>query len=235
MRVPYSQVSPPSISSEFPSAAQMRHQGSRPADQVEPRPLRPMDRGSTGRVALSIIMLLTAGCASFAELEKNAKVGAPVPPDTRSAVIYPTAIKPDAIKNVDGLTGAPQLFGRLLQDALKAKRPSWDTRLIEASDPVPDLSIAITTELLKIDGGSSGLRFWIGLGGAGAATSTVRVSVLDKTGKELASATISESSECPVGACVESNEAAVQRNLSSLAGDVAEFILDPARYVKKMR
>jgi uncharacterized protein DUF4410 len=97
------------------------------------------------------------------------------------------------------------------------------------------MSIAVTTKLVKIDGGSSGLRFWIGLGGAGAATSTVRVSVLDKTGNELARATISESSECPAGACVESNEAAVQRNLSSLAGDVAEFILDPAKYVKKMR
>jgi hypothetical protein len=184
---------------------------------------------------LLAVVMLSAGCVSFAELGKDAKVGAPVPADTRSVVIYPTAMEPDALKNVDALTGAPQLFGRLLQDALKAERPSWEIRPIGASDPVPDLSIAVTTELLKIDGGSSGLRFWIGIGGAGAATSSVRVSVRDKTGKELASATISESSECPVGACVESNEAAVQRNLSSLAEDVAEFILDPAKYVKKMR
>lgn len=181
---------------------------------------------------LLVVLMLSTACANVMEVGKDARVGAPVPPDTRSVVIYSTAMKPDAIKNVD-LIGAPQLFGRLLQDALKARRPSWDIRPIEVSDPVPDLSIAVTTELVNIDGGSSGLRFWIGLGGVGGATSTARVSVLDKRGKELAGATISESSECPFGGCVESNETAVQRNLSSLAADVAAFVLDPATFVKK--
>jgi hypothetical protein len=182
---------------------------------------------------LLAVVILFAGCVSFAELAKDADVRGPVPPNTRSVVIYPTVMEPAALTNADGLADAPQLFARLLRDALQEKRPSWDIRLIATRDPIPELAIAVTTELLKIDGGSAGLRFWIGLGGTGAAVSTVRVSVLDKTRKTLASARISESSECPVGACIESNESAIQRNLTSLAGEVAEFVLDPAEYVKK--
>jgi hypothetical protein len=184
---------------------------------------------------LFAVVMLSGGCASFAELAKGARVQAPVPADTRSVVIYPTAMKPGAVKNVDGLTGAPQLFARFLRDALQERRPSWSMTLVEARDPVPESSIAVTTELLEIDGGSANLRFWIGLGGAGAAVSTVQVTVRDKTGKELATAKISESSECPVGACIESNQAAVERNLRDLAGEAGQFVLDPAGYVKKMR
>jgi hypothetical protein len=54
MRLPYSQVSPTSMSGELPSAAQMRHQGSGPADQVEPASLRPTDCLSVrGRIVSS--------------------------------------------------------------------------------------------------------------------------------------------------------------------------------------
>jgi hypothetical protein len=38
---------------------------------------------------------------------------------------------------------------------------------------------------------------------------------------------------CPIGACVESTEATVRRNLQSLAGEVADFIVNPAEYEKK--
>ena len=74
--------------------------------------------------------------------------------------------------------------------------------------------------------------FWIGLS-TGTILSKVRVSILDKTGKDLAKANISEHTGCPVGACTESTDAMVQRNLKNLAEDVAQFIADPAGYEKK--
>ena len=157
---------------------------------------------------------------------------APVPQDTQSVVIRPTGLTPGAIKNVEGLTDAPQVFARSLRDALKEQRPAWESTLADGQSVVPERGIAITTELVNIDGGSAALRFWIGLN-TGAAESAVKVSVLDKAGGELATARISNRTICPVGACVESNEATVRRNLESLAEETAAFIIDPAAYQKK--
>ena len=63
----------------------------------------------------------------------------------------------------------------------------------------------------------------------------MKVSVLDKTGGELATAQIANRTICPVGACVESNEETVRRNLGSLAAETAAFIIDPAAYQKKKK
>ncbi len=112
---------------------------------------------------------------------------------------------------------------------MQKKRPSWESVLVEGEGIVPYGGIAITTELVKINGGSAALRFWIGLG-TGAAESTVKVAVLDKTGGELAAAQLSTRTVCPVGACTESNEATVRRNLEGLAEEAAAFIIDPAEY-----
>jgi hypothetical protein len=115
---------------------------------------------------------------------------------------------------------------------LALKQPSWQIKLASEGDATSDQDLIIATELLEIDGGSAALRFWIGLN-TGAILSRVKVSILDKTGKDLANAKISEHTACPAGACTDSTEAMVQRNLKNLAEDVAQFIVDPAGYEKK--
>jgi len=182
-------------------------------------------------VLISLALFL-AGCVSIAELPERINIQAPLPQDIRSVVIQAMPMRPGTIKNVENLTDAPQLFARYVKDALALKRPGWQIKLADEESAMPDRDIIITTELLEIDGGSAALRFWIGLT-TGATQSTIAVSVLDKTGNNLATGKISERTICPVGACVESNEDTVRRNLQSLARDVAEFIMDPAEYEKK--
>lgn len=103
---------------------------------------------------------------------------------------------------------------------------------MEEEGVVPDGGIAVMTELVNIDGGNEALRRWIGLG-TGAVVSTVKVSVLDRTGRELATGQLSNRTMCPVGWCTESNEATVRRNLESLAEETAKLIIDPAEYQKE--
>jgi hypothetical protein len=183
---------------------------------------------------LAVLGLFCAGCVSVAELPQGAQVRSPVPADTQAVVIRPTGLKPGAVKNVEGLSDGPEVFARSLRDALKKQRPTWDIALADAKSVVPERGIAINTELLNIDGGSAALRFWIGLN-TGAAESNVHVSILDKAGTELATAQVSTRTVCPVGACVEPNEATVRRNLQSLADETAEFIVNPVEYEKKKR
>lgn len=178
------------------------------------------------------IALFLAGCVSTAQLPEPISIQAPLPQDIRSVVIQAMPMRPGTIKNVENLPDAPQLFARDVKDALTLKQPSWQIKLAEEVDAMPDRDITITTELLEIDGGSAALRFWIGIT-TGAAQSTVAVSILDKPGKNLATAKISERTICPVGACVESNEDTVRRNFRDLAAEVAEFIMNPAEYAKK--
>jgi len=178
------------------------------------------------------LLLVCAGCVSTAELQEGVRVQAPVPPDTQAVVIRPTVLRPDALKNVEGLTDAPQVFARSLRDALQKQRPAWASTLADAQSVVPERGIAVTTELLNIDGGSAALRFWIGLN-TGAAESAVKVSVLDKMGAELATTQIANRTICPVGACVGSNEETLRTNLEGLAEETAAFIIDPAAYQKR--
>jgi hypothetical protein len=124
------------------------------------------------------------------------------------------------------------LFARALKETVELKQPAWQVRLAETQAATGGADLTVATEIIDIDGGSAGLRFWIGFS-AGAAQSTVAVSLLDKSGKELATAKITERTMCPIGACVESNDATVRRNLQELAVEAAEFIVDPAAYEKK--
>lgn len=180
---------------------------------------------------LAVLGLFCAGCVSTAELQQGVRVHAPVPQDTQVVVLRPTVLKPGAAKNVEGLTDAPQVFAQSLRGALQKQRPGWECVLADPQSVVPERGIAVKTELLNVDGGSAALRFWIGLG-TGAAESTVQVSVLDKMGGDLATAQIANRTICPVGACVESNEGTVRRNLEALAQETAAFIIDPAAYQK---
>jgi uncharacterized protein DUF4410 len=181
---------------------------------------------------LTVMALVCAGCVSTAELQQGVRLQAPVPRDTQVVVIRPTVLRPNALKNVEGLADAPQVFARSLRDALQRQRPAWASTLADAQSMVPERGIAVKTELLNIDGGSAALRFWIGLN-TGATESTVQVSVLDTTGGELVTAQIANRTICPVGACVESNEDTVRRSLEGLAEETAAFIIDPAAYQKK--
>jgi hypothetical protein len=178
------------------------------------------------------LMLFSAACISVAKLPERAKIQGPLPESVQSVVVRLTTMNPHAIKNVDGLSDAPTYFSRSLKTALEAKQPGRQVRLADEQGAMPDGDIAVATELINIDGGSAGLRFWIGFS-AGAAESLVNVTILDKAGKELASAKISARTMCPVGACVESNADTVRRNLNSLASEVAEFTLNPGEYEKK--
>jgi hypothetical protein len=181
---------------------------------------------------LTVLAVFCAGCVNVGGPSEGIQAQHPVPQDPRVVLIRPTVLEPDAVKNVEGLADAPQLFARALHTALLKKRPNWESAIVEGQAVVPNGGIAIKTELVKIDGGSAALRFWIGLG-TGSAESAVKVSVLDETGSELAAAQLSNSTMCPVGWCTESNEATVRRNLEGLAEETAEFIVDPAEYQKK--
>ncbi len=187
----------------------------------------------TAAVLISLA-LFCPGCVSTGELPEHANIQASLPQGIESAVIRAMPMSPGTIKNVDklSLTDAPPLFAGYVKDALALKQPGWQIRIADTEGAMPDQHLIITTELLEIDGGSAALRFWIGLN-TGATLSRVKVSILDRAGKDVASAKISERTACPVGACTESTEAIVQRNLKNLAEEVAEFIVDPAGYEKK--
>jgi hypothetical protein len=181
---------------------------------------------------LVLTVFFSVSCVSVAQLPESARIQAPLPQQIRTVMIRPTTLSPGAIKNVDGLTDAPEFFGRSLKSALESKQASWQVRLVDESSDTSDADIVLATQLVSIDGGSAGLRFWIGFS-AGAAESVANATIFENTGKELATVKILERTMCPVGACVESNEATVRRNLQSLAGEVAEFIIHPAEYAKK--
>jgi hypothetical protein len=181
---------------------------------------------------LFFVLMFVAGCTSLEQTSERVSIQAQVPESTRSAVITAAPMKPGTIKNVKGLYDAPQLFARDLRDALVPKRPGWQIKLAEEAAPTPDADVTITTELLEIDGGSAAMRFWVGFG-SGATVSRVKVSIVDKAGKLLATSEISERTTCPLGVCTEENEPAVRANLKSLAIGVAEFVTNPAEYEKK--
>jgi hypothetical protein len=136
------------------------------------------------------------------------------------------------LKNVGGLSDPGQFLGRYFKDALALKQPDWKVRILDGPPAATKSDIVISAEILGINGGNAGLRFWIGFS-AGAAESTVLVSVSDKSGKELAQATIMERTMCPIGACVDSNDDIIQRTLLELAKEMAAFVANPAEYKKE--
>ena len=183
--------------------------------------------------AASTLVLVAAGlgfdgCVSISESPSRANVQGPLPQGIRVVVVQAVPLKPGVVKNADELRGASELFAGYVRDALAKRRPDWQVKLVD--EPQRDMTIA--TELLEVDGGSAGLRFWIGFG-AGAIRSAAKVSLQDRAGGSLAAAEISQATACPVGLCTDSNEAMVLRNLQALAEEAVEFITDPAGYAKK--
>jgi hypothetical protein len=137
-----------------------------------------------------------------------------------------------AAKNVEGVSDASVEFARFLKDALAHKQPTWLVELWQEQTKTAATDLIVNAEVLEIEGGSRAARFWIGLG-AGAAHSTVQVSILDRAANEIASARISEATVCPVGWCVKANKEVIQQDLQILAGKAAEFIVNPAEFERK--
>lgn len=181
---------------------------------------------------LGALVFLCAACVSYSELPERVKIQGPVPQNIRSISIQSIPMKRGTLINVDGPIDAPLLLAQSLKEALMRKEPGWKIELEQGQTGPMKGDLIARTEILEVDGGSTGARFWIGFN-AGAAQSTVRVSILDGAGRELAVAPISHSTMCPLGWCTDSNEVMIQRNLQSLAEEVAEFVINPSEYEKK--
>ena len=180
---------------------------------------------------IASLVVLCAGCVSTAELSERSNTQAPLPASTQSATIRALPMAPGVAKNVEGVADAPRLLAGYVKDALATKRPALKISVVDAASAASGGDVAITLEVLDIEGGSAALRFWIGLG-TGATQSVARVSTADKAGKTLASGKISERTVCPVGGCTEANDAMVRRNLHDLAEEIVAFVLDPVQYEK---
>jgi hypothetical protein len=185
------------------------------------------------RPLLSAVLILSlTGCVSVTEAPPGVTVDGTLPPDVNSVVIVASPAGSGAIRNAGTLTDVPRLFALSVRDALAKKRPDWRLRIDEGGRDTAGRDLTITTQILDIDGGSAGLRFWIGFG-AGAAEARARITVLGRAGKPIATAEISESAICPLGVCGDSNEEMIQAGLQRLAADAAEFIIDPAGYQQR--
>lgn len=176
------------------------------------------------------LAFLCAGCSGT--LPDQMKIQGPLPDNTRSIAIRPMPMKPGTVKNVEDVEDAPLFFAQSLKNALARKQPTWRVELWEGQIRPPETDLVANAEVVDIEGGSRAARFWIGLG-VGAAHSTVQVSILNRAGKELANARISEATVCPVGLCVAANKAVIQQDLETLAGKAADFIINPPEFEKK--
>jgi hypothetical protein len=136
------------------------------------------------------------------------------------------------MKNAGGVTDPEPVLAGYIRDAVKSKQPGWDVVILQGTLPTIDTDLFASTEILSVDGGSAGLRFWIGFS-AGATESAAAVSLFARGAKPLAQVTIKERTMCPLGSCVNSNEDNIDRNLKSLATEIAAFITDPAGYRKE--
>ena len=167
-------------------------------------------------------------------MPERASIQGQMPAQVGSVFIEAQPMVPGTMKNVSKpvLGEAPAVFAGYVKDALALKRPGWQLTVAEKGRGAPGQDLVVTTQLLSVDGGSAALRFWIGLG-TGGVESRVNVSIHDKMGLEVASTKLTMRTDCPVGACVESNDLVVERNLKDLATEVAEFVVDPAGYDKK--
>jgi hypothetical protein len=184
--------------------------------------------------AFVLAVLCGAGCVSTSAEPERVSVLAPAPPDVRSVVIQALPMKAGSMKNVEGVTNAPQLFAQRLKEALKVRQPSWQIDVTDSTGSAPAGDLVIVTELLEVDGGSAGSRFWIGFG-AGKARSSATVSIRDREGKDLATASISEITTCPIGGCTESNEVMVQTNLKDLGEEAAAFVANPVEFRQRAK
>jgi hypothetical protein len=180
---------------------------------------------------LFAFLMAAAGCTSVHESADQLHVGKSYAQGPKVAAIEVLPTKSDAVKNVSGLGDISLLFGNNLKKPLIPMHPDWQIRMAGEAAGEPTQDLTIKTEILQIDGGSAAMRFWVGFG-AGAVSSTVKISVVDNTGRLLASSEITERTICPMGACTEDNKTIVLENLDQLAVAAATFISDPAAYEK---
>lgn len=182
----------------------------------------------------AVLILALAGCVSVTEAPPSITVDGLLPPDVNAAVIVAAAPGSGAIRNSGTLGDVPRLFALSVRDALAKKRPDWRLRIDDGGRDTTGRELTITTQILDIDGGSAGLRFWIGFG-AGAAEARARITLLDRAGNIIATAEIAESAICPLGVCGDSNEEMIQAGLQRLAAAAADFVVDPAGYRSRKR
>jgi uncharacterized protein DUF4410 len=173
MRLPYSEVSPTSISGDLPSAEHMRFHGSRPANQVESGPLHPMNRSRTGRIALSLIVLLTTGCAS----------GKPVIwVDEGVSFSNYRAVEVRAVANDTEHTFDFDVAGSLT-DKIRSKLVEHGVLLSEGGQMVEG-TVVLKTSLTLYSPGNAAARW--ALPGAGATECIVKGALVDgQTGAQL--------------------------------------------------
>lgn len=188
----------------------------------------------TPAIAVILTVLSCAACVSTSVEPERVNVLAPIPQDVRSAVIQALPMKSGSMKNVEGFANANALFAQNVKAALKLKQPAWQIELADPPDTGVGGDLVIVTEILEIDGGSASSRFWIGFG-AGKARSTAKVSIRDRDGKELATATVSEATSCPLGACTDSNEAMIDANLKDLGNEAAAFVANPVEFRQRAK
>lgn len=184
-----------------------------------------------GFLALLLVANWITACATIAETPEPINIRRSLPQNIRSVRVSVIPVNPAAAKNVEGMADADAILASGLREAFATTQPDWSI-ILASPNAVTESDLSVFAELTQIDGGSAGLRFWIGFN-AGEARSTAKVTVRDKTGEEVASTAIMQRTMCPIGACVESNEAIVRRNLESLAKEIAQFVTNPAQYQQK--
>lgn len=179
------------------------------------------------QVVTLAVACLSAGCAG--SLPDQIRIPGVFPQSVRSVAIQAIPVQPGTVQNVEAADDASRLFAQSLKEALTRRQPTWLVELWVEPTEAPETDLVVKAEIVDIDGGSRAARFWVGLG-AGAAHSTVRVSILDKAGNMLAKARFSEATMCPIGLCVKANKAVVQQDLEILAGKAADLIVHPDRF-----
>ncbi len=148
-------------------------EGARALSKAESRPLRPAGRGGMGRVALSIVMLLTAGCPA----------GKPVV-WVEEGVSFSNyrAVEVRAVANETGHTFDFDVAGSLT-DKVRSKLAERGVRLAEGGRAV-DGTLVLRTSLTAYSPGNAAAR-WV-LPGAGATECIVKGALLDgQTGAQL--------------------------------------------------
>ncbi len=178
------------------------------------------------------VLLLFGGCVGYTELPEPVKILRGIPADARSIAIHVLPATPGSVRNLETSADLSITLARSIREALARRKPDWRIEIREGQTPPVKTDLALRSEFLEVDGGSTGMRFWIGFN-AGATQSIVQVSILDGAGQELAASRISHSTMCPTGLCTDSNEKMLQRNFEGLADEIAQFVIDPTEYAKR--
>ena len=177
------------------------------------------------------LFIFSAGCVSHST-PQQLSISSTMPVGIRLVELQVLPVAPGTVRNFEQPKDVQKTLAQLLKSSLEAKQPDWQIRIVDTVASPARGDIAVVTEVIEIDGGSAGLRFWIGFN-AGAAQSAVRVRIQDKTGREVAAGNISTQRMCPIGACTVSNETMIDEALRALADEISEFVGNPSAYQKR--